>query len=131
MLGALHMLGAVSGPGTGLADQIIVVRVNRVDAEKLKGFIGVKGVAAAGLGVALSVVDSQPKFALDIGLPVAKSFLRENLGIDAEITPANVAPAARGKSEFLPGVVAGAGLTALVFGVGWTTWKILVGRLFR
>jgi len=123
----LDMLGA---KGDGLKDQFIVLNVKHIDADKLRKGIGATGAADAGISVALSVVDSQPKMALDLGLPIAKRYLRENLGVDAEITAANVAPQARGKSEFFSGAVVGAGVSVFLIGVGWGTWKLLLKRIF-
>lgn len=121
------MLGA---SGDGLQSQLIVLRVLHIDADKLKKAIGVEGMKAAGLNVALSVVDSQPKMALDVALPLAKNFLKDNYGVDAEITTSNAPPPARSKSEFFGGLVFGVGASTVVFGVGWATWKLLFRRIF-
>lgn len=121
------MLGA---RGDGLQAQYIVVNVRHIDAEKLKQALGTKGLADAGLSAALTIVDSQPRAALDLGLPIAKRYLRDNLGVDAELTAANVPPPVRQKSEFFGGAVFGAGAVALFAGIGYGAWRLVFRRLF-
>ena len=127
MLGTLHMLGAA--PVTGLSSQQIIVNVKSIDVDKLRKSIGVEGAKAAGLGAALAIVDNEPKMALDIGIPIGRNYLKD-MGVYAEITVANKAPAARGKSEFWPGLAVGVGASTVVFGVGWSAWTLLFKRIF-
>ena len=126
MLGGLHMLGA----GDGLKGHYILVDVQHVDQDKLLKGAGLTGGTAGGVAAALSIVDSQPDMALDIGLPLAKKYLKENLGVDAEIKPVKVAPEIRGLSEFWPGLGTGIAVSTVVVGIGWASWKLILKRIF-
>lgn len=103
-----------------LASHYIVIRVNHVDVDKLKAAIlappesaeasaaQMKRIASV-LPLASGVVNGLPKLMLDVGLPFAQRAIKA-YGIDATIMATNVPPSqgGRSKSEFLPGVVAGA-----------------------
>ena len=121
------MLGATA-PGTGLVTQFIILNVKRIDGDKLRDSLKLEGVKAAGMKAALAAVDNSPKMALDLVAPFARNYLKDNLGVDAEITVADKAPPARGKSEFWMGLGFGAGAVALVATVGWGAWKLLFKR---
>lgn len=125
------MLGATGGV-SGLASQYIVVNIRHIDVDKLRNAIGVgvKGAQAAGVNAALAIVDSEPKMALDIALPLAKNYMKDTMGVDAELNAANVSPMVRGKSEFWAGAGIGTVAVATVFGIGWATWKLIFKRLF-
>jgi len=111
---SLNLLGALNP--TGLKSQYIIVKVNDVDEQKLKGQLGPYGRYVPS---GLKVVDTLPKVVLDTVAPVAAKALKDQYGIDASISFVNAAPPARPKSEFLPGVGAGILMSGLAAGVYW------------
>jgi hypothetical protein len=122
-IGGLDLLGAAEG----LKNQIIVVRINKIDEVKLKKAVDIQGGAkSAATSAALALVDRLPKAALDLALPPTVSYLKDNYGIDAEMVAADApVPKGRSLSEFWPGVVAGGGAV----GIGWFIWHYGLGRL--
>lgn len=121
-LDGLDLLGAAS---TGLASQIITVRVKSIDVPKLKAAIGASPALATLLSGALTFVDANPKAALDAGLPIALGEARKR-GIDAEAYTSD-APQypRRAMSEFWPGLGIGLGVGASALAIAK-----LIGKIF-
>ena len=88
------------------------------------------GQSGAVAPAVLLATDAVPKAVLDVALPFAAKQL-ETYGVHASVTAADAPPAKgeRPKSEFFPGVAVGVGVAALVFGVGWGAWKLILGRV--
>lgn len=118
----LDVLGAIDA----FANQLIVIRVKSIDADKLKNKLG--GTKGATVSAALPLASLAPKAVFDIALPVALGTMK-NYGIEAEATVSNAPLASfkkRGLSEFFPGLILGGILGGTGFGV-----VKLVGKLFR
>ena len=117
-----------------LADHYIVIRVNHVDANKLKEHLTAppkpvdpveqqkemsqKKLIASLLPAASGIVNGVPKLVLNVALPYVHKVIKD-YGVDATITSASVPPqqGGRSRSEFLPGAAAGAVLgTGLFWG---------------
>lgn len=126
------MLGSSLGvASTGLKDQFVVIRVNRIDGDLFKRKLVEAGQSSAIAPAVLMAVDTAPKFAIDVALPMAAKEL-EKYGIFATLS-ASDAPLAQGerkKSEFLPGFVIGSGIVATVAAIGWGAWKLVLNKLF-
>lgn len=127
------MLGASAiGSGDGLRSQYIVVKVDHVDADKLKKKIADMGQSGAIAPLVVLATDNAPKAVLDVGLPIAAKQL-EDFGVYASITAQDVPPPPgkpRSSSEFFPGAVVGICASTVVFGVGWGAWKALFSKIF-
>jgi hypothetical protein len=111
--------------GATLADQYIILRVKRVDKDRLRSKLG--GATGALAGPALTMVDASAKAALDVALPIAVGKAKE-YGIELEASATNVPPQMRSRalSEFWPGLLAGA-----VLGGSSLAIVKLVGRIFK
>lgn len=123
----LDMLGA----GDGLRNQFLTIKVDHVDGPILKRRLAEAGQSGAIAPAVLFAVDTAPKAAVDVAIPLAEKELAK-YGVTARIVASDVPPAQGGRrrSEFFPGVAVGAGVAAVVFGIGWTTWKLLLKRIF-
>lgn len=95
----------VIGAGENLAAYTILLRVRSIDADKLRRAVTDKAWGGAIPG-AIAVVDSAPKFALEMALPILKSQL-EKAGIMADLSTTQKAPKSGAPHEAL--VVLGAG----------------------
>ena len=132
MNGAIHMLGATS---EGLKNQLLIVKVNRVDGDRLRHEIVKAGSSESTAAIVSSLLttgmDRAPKLLVDAAIPMAERELRDRFGVDLTITAADAAtvPPARKRSEFLVGAVVGGGAVALVVGVGWSAWALLFKKL--
>lgn len=116
----------------GLQNQYIVLHVRNIDKaalqRKLKEPRGAppspsrQALAVSLTGTTVNMIDRVPKAILDLAMPFLVKLLKDDYGIDAQITAAEVPPKlkVRELSEFFPGAVvgavAGALLTALVLG---------------
>jgi hypothetical protein len=137
-LGTDVLVGAADD--TGLKNQYIVIRVNKIDPKKLGQAMDAPSPPEGGAGKKLTkavlplmptVLNNIPKFVLDMALPVAAKTATD-YGIDATVFATNVPPAqgGRDKSEFVPGVVTGALGAGVVIGLGYGV-KALVKRITR
>lgn len=116
------------GATDALADQLIIVRVKRVDTERLKQRIG--GKAGAATSAAMAFVNLAPKAALDIALPIALGQLK-TMGIEAEAQVSSAPmPTTRRRafSEFFPGLAVGVVLGGTGFGIFKLLSKAFGGR---
>lgn len=123
---SLELLGA-----DALSDQYITVRVRRIDPVKLRQKLGGKSGWLASMGV--GVVEQVPKAALDAALPVAKSILARDYGVELETTVTKVPPSQGGRdvSEFWTGLAAGTAVgasTLLIFKGLAAAGRLLIGR---
>jgi hypothetical protein len=122
------MLGAA---GDGLRNQWVILKIAHVDGARLKQKMAQEGRSSMIAPAAMLAVDALPKAIVDIALPIVSKQLLE-YGVTAELTAADTPPAqgGRARSEFFPGAIIGAGATAVIFGIGWGTWRLLLSRLF-
>ena len=95
-----------------LSDQYLVVRIKKVDADKLRAKVG----GGAAIAAALAVVNTAPKAVLDVAAPYLAGVAKD-YGIDADVTHADFPPAAGKTSEFWPGMGVGAGLLGACYGI--------------
>jgi hypothetical protein len=123
--GAIHMLGA----GDGLRSQYIVLRVDRIDQDVLKAKLAEAGASSAIAPLVVLATDKAPKAVIDLALPVAMKQL-EQYGVHARASAGEDLPPVRGASEFFPGLAVGAATVALVAGVGWGAWSLILKRVF-
>ena len=123
------MLGAI-GAGDGLKAQYLVIHVESVDGAVLKKKLADAGQSSAIAPLVMMATDNVPKFVIDTAIPVAVKKLQE-YGVTANIVAQDAPPAQGGRkrSELLYGVAAGAGLTALVAGIGWTAWVTIFRKI--
>lgn len=136
-LGTDALVGAASD--SGLKNQYIVIRVNKIDPKKLGEAMDAppppegagKKLTKAVLPLMPTVLNNIPKFVLDMSLPVAAK-VATDYGIDATVYATNVPPAqgGRDKSEFVPGVVAGAVGAGVFIGLGYGV-KALVKKVLK
>lgn len=113
--------------GAELASQFITLRIKHIDREKLKQKLGgASGTLAQG---ALTLVDMEAKAALDMVVPVVRSKLKNDYGVDADIVVSNVPPSQGGRalSEFWPGLLVGGAVGVSGFAI-WNLVRRLVGR---
>lgn len=103
---------AVVGAGEGLSTQTIMVRIKKIDPEKLKHGLGDKAWGGA-LGPALAVVDQFPQAVLDIAVPQAKNYL-DSIGITADVTLTNSPPPPRAPAEAPAALGVGVALGAVL-----------------
>jgi hypothetical protein len=111
--------------GATLADQYIVLRVKRIDRDRLKAKLaGSTGTLAS---AAVQAEDASAAAALDVALPIAVGKAKD-YGIEIEASHSDVPPKLRSRalSEFWPGLVLG-------LGVGASSLAIvkLIGRIFK
>lgn len=105
----------VLGADDALANQYIVVRVKRIDRDKLAAALG--GSRGQLASSAIQVVNTMPKAIIDAALPIAKTQATK-YGIDVDIASTDVPPNLRRRafSEFWPGL--GIGIVLGVFSLG-------------
>lgn len=123
MPSGLDMLGA------GLSDSVVIVRVIKIDPNKLKQATGAeRGLKSMAVSAALAATNRVPKAVLDVALPTAAGVLKDKYGIEAVITAADSYEVKdRPVSEFFPGLVAGALLGLSGLGI----WKGVSRLLHR
>jgi hypothetical protein len=117
----------VLGAEDALANQYIVVRVKRIDRNKLAAAIGgSKGQLASS---AMQVVNTMPKAIIDAALPIAKSKAL-NYGIDVDIAATDVPSNLRKRafSEFWPGLGIGIVLGGFSLGIAKLIGKMLPAK---
>jgi len=111
--------------GATLADQYIVLRVKRIDRDRLKAKLA--GSTGSLASSAVTMVDASAAAALDVALPIAVGKAKD-YGIELEASHSDVPPKMRSRalSEFWPGLLVGA-----VLGGSSLAIVKLVGRIFK
>lgn len=105
------------GAGEGLASQTIMVRVKRIDADKLRESVAGKKLWGGVIPMAISAMDSVPEYALGAVLPVAKAQLAD-IGITADLSTTKSPPSPNAPHEGLILLSVGAVLGAALAFIG-------------
>ena len=127
-----YLYGTAVLGADGLQNQYIVLRVRNIDKATLQHKLeeppgeppspAWRSLKASLTGTSVNTLDWIPKAMLDLIVPFVVRMLRNDYGIDAQVTVSEVPPnmKVRERSEFFPGavfgIVAGALLTSLAWG---------------
>lgn len=124
----------------GLQNQYVLLRVKNIDKNalqrKIKELPGAppspseQALMASLAGTAVSVVDRIPKAVLDLAVPFLIKMLKDDYGIDAQITVSEVPQnmKVRERSEFFPGAAVGAVVGALLTSLVWSGKNLFFGK---
>ena len=108
----------VGATGDGLGTRYIVLRVKKIDIEKLKNSVG--GSAGAAIPLALPLVDRMPEEALKMALPYVVKKASEGYGVDLEWQVTNAPPQKGVTPPDKLGIGVAVGASGV--GVGWVIW---------
>ena len=115
----------------GLQNQYILLHVKGIDKQALQLRLkrppgeppsqSRQALVASLAGTTVDALDRVPKAILDIAAPLLVKMLRDDYGIDAQITVSDVPVKmkARERSEFFPGAAVGAVAGALLASLVW------------
>lgn len=111
--------------GATLADQYIILRIKRIDRDRLKAKLAGATGTLASAGV--TMVDASAAAALDVALPIVVGKAKD-YGIDLEASHVDVPPQMRSRalSEFWPGLAVGVVLGGMSLGI-----VKLLGQIFK
>lgn len=124
----------------GLQNQYILLRVKNIDKATLQRRLrqspgepqssSMRTLKASLTGTTVSVIDRVPKAFLDLAVPFVVEMLKEDYGIDAQITVSDVplSMRVRERSEFFPGVVVGGIAGVLLASLVWGGKQFFFGK---
>ncbi len=115
----------------GLQNQYILLHVKNIDKAALQNKLkqppgepptpSKQALVASLAGTSVSVIDRVPKAIIDLALPFLTKVLKDDYGIDAQITASDVPQKmkVRELSEFFPGAAVGVVIGALLASLAW------------